>query len=242
MRGEGFTVFVWCDERKGLVIPEDGKDDIADLVHDSADCGHLGFRFTLLRVVVLQYRILGTACAGGTNGLHSDDVDHPSGLARAALGEPDVRANKIAGLFHRRVQAKVGIELLGAAKGVEIADFTDQSDSAEESNAWNGLKQMDLFCKGLVRVGFENLFDQVQQLPSFRDQRADHTDKMTDEVAAAVHTVAKTGGVLRCRHQLAADFLRCRATASGSGGNYGNQLVPVRRANSFRGGIFLQQF
>ena len=139
-RDESFTVFFRCNERKGPVIPEDSKDDIADLVHNSADSCHLRLRFTFLGVVVLQHRVLGMASAGGTNGLHSDDIDHPSSIARAALREPDVCTNKMTGLFHRRVQAKVGIELLGTAKGMEIANFADQRDGTEKSNSWNSLE------------------------------------------------------------------------------------------------------
>ena len=139
-RDESFTVFFRCNERKGPVIPEDSKDDIADLVHNSADGCHLGFRFTLLGVVILQHRIFGMTGAGGTNGLHSDDIDHPSSIAGAALREPDVCTDKMTGLFHRRVQAKGGIELLGTAKGMEIANFADQRDGTEKSNSRNRLE------------------------------------------------------------------------------------------------------
>ncbi len=136
-------MFLRRDERKGLVIPEDSKDDIADLVHDSTDSGHLGFRFALFRVVVFQHGVLWVAGAGRTNGLHGDDINHPSGVAGAALRESDISTDKIAGLFYRRVQAKVGIELLGTAKGVEIANFADQSDSTEEPTPpeWSGASE-----------------------------------------------------------------------------------------------------
>ena len=157
------------------------------------------------------------------------DVDHPSSVAGAALGEPDICANKITGLLHRRLQTKVGKELLGTAKGVEIANFTDPSDGAEETNSWNGLEQMNLLYEGFfVRVCFENLFDLGQQLAGLLVQRTDHTDKVADEIEAAVHTVPKAGGILCCYNQLVTGLLRRYAAASGGGGNHGNQLIPVR--------------
>ena len=221
-RDESFTVFFRCNKGKGPVIANDSEDDIADLVHNSADGCHLGFRFTLLRVVILQHRIFGMTGAGGTNGLHGDDIDHPSGVARTAFREPDVCTNKMTGLFHRRVQAKVGIELLGTAKGMEIANFADQRDSSEKSNSRNRLEQTNLFRKGFVLVCFEDLPDLGQQFAGLLFQRTDHTDKVTDEVETAVHTVTKAGGILRRRHQLVAGLLRCCAAPSGCGRDHGD--------------------
>lgn len=103
------------------------------------------------------------AGTGGTNGLHGNDIDHSPGVTRAAFGEPDVSTDKIAGLLYSRIQAKVGIELFGTAESMEIANFADQSNGAEESNPWDGLKQVDLPYKGFVRLYVENLLDLDQQ-------------------------------------------------------------------------------
>ena len=59
-------------------------------------------------------------------------------------------------LFYSRVQAKVGIELFGTAESMKIADFAGQGNGAEESNPWDGLKQVDLPHKGFVQVYVEN--------------------------------------------------------------------------------------
>lgn len=92
-------MFFRCNEGKGLVVPKDGKDDIADLAHNSADSCHLRFRFTFLGVVVLQHRVLGVTGAGGTNGLHSNNIDHPSGVAGTAFREPESVPTKLPNCF-----------------------------------------------------------------------------------------------------------------------------------------------
>ena len=55
--GKTPAVFLRRDDLEGFVIPEHGKDDVADLMHDSAHCYRLFLAGTLRGVIVVNYRI-----------------------------------------------------------------------------------------------------------------------------------------------------------------------------------------
>ena len=51
--GKTPAVFLRSDDLEGFVIPEHGKDDVADLMHDSAHCYRLFLAGTLPGVIVV---------------------------------------------------------------------------------------------------------------------------------------------------------------------------------------------
>ena len=129
--GKAPAVLLRSDDLEGFVIPEHGKNDVADLMHDSAHCYCLFLAGTLPGVVVVNYRIHG--CAAPFINLYVIERNHmknPSGKAGAALGHMYFIAIELSGLFDSRVKPKVGVKLFRGRKKFKIPHLRDQDDGA----------------------------------------------------------------------------------------------------------------
>ena len=123
------AVFFRSDDLKRFVIPEHGKDDVADLMHDSAHCYRLFLAGTLPGVVVVNYRI--HRCAASFGNLYVIERGHmknPSGKAGATLGHMYFIAIELSGLFDSGVKPKVGVKLFRGRKKFKIPHLCDQDD------------------------------------------------------------------------------------------------------------------
>lgn len=117
LRSKAFAVFFRSDDLKRFVIPKHGKDNVADLMHDSAHCYWLFLAGALPGVVVVNYRI--HRCAAPLINLYVIERDHmknPSGKAGATFGHMDFIAIEFSGLFDSGVKPKVGVKLFGEEK------------------------------------------------------------------------------------------------------------------------------
>ena len=88
--GKTPAVFLRRDDLEGFVIPKHGKDDVADLMHDSAHCCRSFLAGALPGVVVVNYRI--HRCAAPFINLYVIECDHvknPSGKVGTAFGHMD---------------------------------------------------------------------------------------------------------------------------------------------------------
>ena len=56
-RSKAPTVLFWSDELERFVIPKHGKDDVADLMHDSAHCYRFFLAGTLPGVIGVKHRV-----------------------------------------------------------------------------------------------------------------------------------------------------------------------------------------
>src|SRR5699024_7675114 len=115
--GKTPAVFLRSDDLEGFVIPEHGKDDVTDLMHDSAHCYWLFLAGTLPGVVVVNYRI--HRCAAPFINLYVIERGHvknPSGKTGATLGHMDSIAIEFPGLFDSGVKPKVSVKLFGGRK------------------------------------------------------------------------------------------------------------------------------
>ena len=63
---------------------------------------------------------------------------------------------------HRRVEAKIGIELLRTAKRTEITNFTDNGNSRQETGSRNRLQQPGLSGKQRIRLILHTVFDLLE--------------------------------------------------------------------------------
>ena len=52
-----FTVFLWSDDFKRLIVPEHSKDDVADLVHHSSDSHVFLLCFAFIGIIAVDDRI-----------------------------------------------------------------------------------------------------------------------------------------------------------------------------------------
>ena len=101
-------MFFRSDDLKRLVIPKHGKDDVADLVHDSAHYYWLFLAGTLPGVVVVNYRI--HRCTAPFSNLYVIECGHvknPSGKAGATPGHMYFISIEFPGLFDSGVKPKL---------------------------------------------------------------------------------------------------------------------------------------
>ena len=137
----GFPYLVWMlcgkapavlfrgDDLEGFVIPEHGKDDVADLMHDSAHCYRLFLAGTLLGVEVVNHRIHRRAASFiNLYVIECDHVKDTSGKAGAAFGHMDFIAIEFPRLFDGRVESKVSVKLFRGRKKFKIPHLRDQDD------------------------------------------------------------------------------------------------------------------
>ena len=129
--GKASAVFFRSDDLKRFVIPKHGKDDVTDLMHDSAHCYWLFLAGALPGVIVVDHRI--HRCAAPFINLYVIERGHvkdPSGKAGATLGHMDFIAIEFPRLFYRRVKPKVSVKLFRGRKKLKIAHLRDQDDCA----------------------------------------------------------------------------------------------------------------
>ena len=108
LRSESLAVLFRSDDLERFVISKHGKDDVADLMHDSAHCYWFFLARTLSCVVVVNDRI--HRCAASFINLYVIECDHvknPSGKAGTAFGHMDFIAIEFSRLFDGRVKPKV---------------------------------------------------------------------------------------------------------------------------------------
>ena len=129
--GKTPAVFLRRDDLEGFVIPKHGKDDVADLMHDSAHCYRLFLAGTLPGVIVVNYRIhRRTAPLINLYVIERSHVKDTSGKAGATFGHVDFIAIEFPRLFYRRVKPKVSVKLFRGRKKFKIAHLRDQDDCA----------------------------------------------------------------------------------------------------------------
>lgn len=90
LRSELLAVLFRGDDLERFVIPKHGKDDVADLMHDSAHCCRSFLAGALPGVVVVNYRI--HRCAAPFINLYVIECDHvknPSAKVGTAFGHMD---------------------------------------------------------------------------------------------------------------------------------------------------------
>ena len=128
-RSKAPTVLFWSDELERFVIPKHGKDDVADLMHDSAHCYRLFLAGTLPGVIVVNHRIHRRAAPFiNFYVIERDHVKDPSGKAGATFGHMDFIAIEFPRLFYGRVKPKVSVKLFRGRKKFKIPHFCDQDN------------------------------------------------------------------------------------------------------------------
>ena len=105
--GKAPAVLLRSDDLKGFVIPEHGKDDVADLMHDSAHCYRFFLAGTLPGVIVVNHRVYRRAASLiDLYVIERNHVKNTSGKARAPFGHVDFIAIEFPRLFLRQGQAQ----------------------------------------------------------------------------------------------------------------------------------------
>ena len=117
LRSKVPAVFLRSDDLKRFLIPKHGKDDVTDLMHDSAHRYWLFLAGALLGVIVVDHRI--HRCAAPFRNLYVIERGHVKntpGKAGTTLGHMDFIAIEFSGLFDSGVKPKVGIKLFRGRK------------------------------------------------------------------------------------------------------------------------------
>ena len=130
-RSKAPTVLFWSDELERFVIPKHGKDDVADLMHDSAHCYRFLLAGALPGVVIINHRIY--RCAAPFINLYVIERDHvkdTSGKAGATFGHMDFISIEFPRLFYGRVKPKVSVKLFRGRKKFKIPHLRNQDDCA----------------------------------------------------------------------------------------------------------------
>lgn len=129
------AVFFRGNYFKRFVIPEHGKDDVTDFMHDGSHYHGLFLAGTFPDVIIIDHRIY--RCAAPFINFYIIESGHmqdASGKAGTPLGHMHFIAVQFPGLFDSRIKAKVSIEFLWGRKQLKGAHFCDQNYCAEESN------------------------------------------------------------------------------------------------------------
>ena len=107
------AVFLGSDDLKRFIIPEHGKNDVTDLMHDGPDSHIFLFVFTFVRVVAVDNRVYGCFCPFiHLKVIESHHVQDAPGKAGTPLGHMDFVTIELAGLLYGRIPTEVGIKLL----------------------------------------------------------------------------------------------------------------------------------
>ena len=104
-----FTVFFRRDELKRFIIPEHGKNNVADFVHDSPDSHVFLLAFAFAGIVAVDNRIYW--CFGPFiyfKVIKRNHMQDTPGKAGAPLGHMHFVAVELAGLLYGRIQTKIG--------------------------------------------------------------------------------------------------------------------------------------
>ena len=108
------TMFLGSDDLKRLMISEHGKNDVADFMHDSPDSHVFLLAFAFVGIIAVDNWIYWCFCPFiHLKIIDSHHMQDTPGKAGAPLGHMDFVPVKLAGLLHGRIQAEVGIKLLG---------------------------------------------------------------------------------------------------------------------------------
>ena len=112
-------------------IPKHGKDNVTDLMHDSAHCYWLFLARAFPGVIVVNHRI--HRCAAPLSNLYvikRSHVKNSSGKAGAAFGHMDFISIEFPRLFYGRVKPKVSVKLFRGRKKFKIPHLRNQDDCA----------------------------------------------------------------------------------------------------------------
>ena len=127
--GKAPAVLLRSDDLKGFVIPEHGKDDVADLMHDSAHCYRFFLAGTLPGVIVVNHRVYRRAASLiDLYVIERNHVKNTSGKARAPFGHVDFIAIEFPRLFDSGVKPQIGIKLFRGRKKFKIPHLCDQDN------------------------------------------------------------------------------------------------------------------
>ncbi len=138
------TVFLGRDDLKWFIIPEHGKNDVADFMHNSSDSHVFLLAFAFVGIIAVDNWIYWCFCPfihlKVIEGHHMQDAPGKTG---SPLGHVDFVTIELAGLLHGRIQTEVSIKLLWGRKQVKEAHFSDQDDCAEKTDTTQGLEKED---------------------------------------------------------------------------------------------------
>lgn len=108
------TMSLWNDDLKRFIVPEHGKDDITDLMHDGSNCHVLFLAGTFADIVIVNNRVGGCFCPFiNLEIVQCNYMQDTPCKARTAFGHMDFITFKITRLLYGRIQAKIGIKLFG---------------------------------------------------------------------------------------------------------------------------------
>ena len=139
-----FTMFLWCDDFKRLIVTQHGENDITDLMHNCPDSHVFLLALAFVGVVAVDNRVnRHFAALIHFEVVQCDHVENSPGKAGTPLGHMDPVAIELAGLLYSRIQAKVRIKLLWRGKQVKGTHFCDQHNGAEKPNTAHCLEKAD---------------------------------------------------------------------------------------------------
>ena len=116
------TVFLGSDDLKRFIIPEHGKNDVADFMHDSPDSHVFLLAFAFVGIVVVDNWIYRCFCPFiHLKVIECYHMQDTPGKAGAPLGHMDFVTIELARLLYGRIQTEVGIKLLWGRKQVNSA-------------------------------------------------------------------------------------------------------------------------
>ena len=130
------TVFLRSNDLKWFIIPEHGKNDVADFMHDSSDSHVLLLAFAFVGIIAVDNRIYRCFCPFiHLKVIESHHMQDTPGKAGTPLGHVDFVPIELAGLLYGRIQAEVSIELLLGRKQVKGTHFSNQYNRTEKTDA-----------------------------------------------------------------------------------------------------------
>ena len=194
-------MFFRGNQNEWTFIPQNGKDDIADFVHNSTQSRHLGLAFTLFFIEGSQYRILRSAVHTEADRLYRQNIDATSGVWGASLGHLQVGTAEISGLPDGWIKTKVCEKLLGPFECREVSYFADQRDSRKKANSRYALEQANLFCHLRVFLFLQKDFYLRQNLLRLGVQKTDHFYVVPDQIKNAGIPMAEILSVPSCFYQ-----------------------------------------
>lgn len=147
----------WRDNNKRLLIAEDGKNDIANLVHKGTQSNHFGLALALCKVVLSQNGIVRSTFTGATNANKSHGMNRTPGKWRAALGHFNIGSIEFTRLLDSRVKTEVSKKLFGGFENGKIPNLAYHSNSREKAGALESFNQMNLLDEDFIRIGINEL-------------------------------------------------------------------------------------
>ena len=106
-----FAMLLWRDHFKRLIIPEHGKNDVADFMHDSPDSHIFLLALAFVGIVAMDNWVYGHfRTLVNFKVIERHHMQDSSGKAGSPLGHMYPVPIKFARLFYRRIQTEVGIK------------------------------------------------------------------------------------------------------------------------------------